>query len=230
MRMSEVDMGKCGKGCGYRIRKIFMIFAAAGLLFCTGFLMIIKLAIEPNLEEVAGMRAEVLVSRTVNKALAEQFGGENSLNDLFTVRKSGAGHMELIETDAVQINILMSELSIKLQEAFREIEQERYGVPLGSLLGSKIFSQTGPDVDLFVVPLSVSSMDFRTEFESQGINQTKYRLYIVLTCRIKVLAPFSSETFETSNTVPIAEAVILGEVPDNYVQVPEEDILDVTNE
>jgi len=223
-------MGRCRKQGGCRIRKILMIFTATGLVCCAGFLMIIKLAVEPNLEEVAGMRAEELVSRTVNKALTEQFSEENRLTDLFAVQKSGEGKMELIQADPIKINILMSELSIKLQEAFREMEQERYGVPLGSLLGSKIFSQTGPDIDLFVVPMSVSSMDFRTEFETQGINQTKYRLYIVLTCRIKVLAPFSSETFETSNTILVAEAVILGEVPDNYVQVPEEDILDVTNE
>ena len=223
-------MGRCRKHCRYRIRKIFMIFTAVSFFCCAGLFAMIKLAIEPNLEDVAGMRAEVIVSRTVNEALKEQFSEENTLNELFSVQKSGNGRMELIQADAIKINIMMSELSMKIQEAFREMEKEQYEVPAGSLLGSKIFSQTGPDVELSVEPLSVSSMDFRTEFESQGINQTKYRLYIVLQCRIKVLAPFSSETFEISNTVPVAETVILGEVPNNYVQVPEEDILDVTNE
>ena len=40
-------------------------------------------------------------------------------------------------------------------------------------MGSKFLSQTGPYVNLSIVPMSVSSMDFKTEFESQGINQTK---------------------------------------------------------
>ena len=60
------------------------------------------------------------------------------------------------------------------------------------------------------------------------INQTKYKIYIVLSCRVKVMAPFCSRTFDTSTTVLLAETVILGEVPDSFVQVPEEDILDVT--
>jgi sporulation protein YunB len=166
----------------------------------------------------------------VNKALAEQFSDEKRPVDIFHVQKGENGAMELVQADSVQINVLMTELSMSLQKAFREMELEKYEVPLGSLLGSKIFSQMGPYINLSVVPLSVSSMDFRTEFETQGINQTIYRLYIVLRCRIKVLAPFSSEIFETENTIPVAEAVILGQVPDNFVQVPEEDILDVTNE
>ena len=230
MQRSGVIMKRCRKQPKHHIRKIFMMSAAVCMLCCAFFFLIIKTAVEPNLGEVAGMRAEVLVSRTVNKALVEQFSEENCPIDLFNVQKSEDGVMELVQADSVQINILMSELSVRLQKAFREMEQEKYEVPLGTLLGSKIFSQTGPYINLLVVPLSVSSMDFRTEFEAQGINQTKYRLYILLKCRIKVLAPFSSEIFETENTIPVAEAVILGQVPNNYVQVPEEDILDVTNE
>ena len=65
---------------------------------------------------------------------------------------------------------------------------------------------------------------------SQGINQTKYKIYIELECRVKVLAPFSSNMFDVNNTVLVAETVILGDVPNSYVQVPKEDILDVTDE
>ena len=44
------------------------------------------------------------------------------------------------------------------------------------------------------------------------------------------MAPASSVNLDISSTVLIAEAVILGGVPNSYVQVPKEDILDVTNE
>ncbi len=108
------------------------------------------------------------------------------------------------------------------------MKSEKFSVPVGSLLGSRfLFSQTCPrSVD--VIPLSVSAMDFRTEFETQGINQTKYKIYIVLNCRIKMAAPFSTQIFQTKSTVLLAEAVILGKVPDSYVVVPEDDILDAT--
>jgi hypothetical protein len=85
-------------------------------------------------------------------------------------------------------------------------------------------------VDIRIIPISVSSIDFETEFVSEGINQTKYKVYIELKSHVKVIAPLVSDTFEVSTTVLIAEAVILGTVPNSYVYVPEEDILDVTQE
>ncbi|MDO4544918.1 MAG: sporulation protein YunB [Bacillota bacterium] len=209
----------------------FLIGAILLMLFLSaGCMALIKLVVEPNMEDVARIRAQVLVSRTVNRALAEQFRNEADRQDLFSVKSGEDGIMDMVQADSIEINILMSELSINLQESFQNMGREPLEVPLGSLMGSKILSQTGPDVTLSIVPLSVSSMDFRTEFETQGINQTKYKIYIILECRVRVLAPFSSRNFTTSNTVLIAEAVILGEVPNSYVEVPKEDILDVTDE
>lgn len=208
--------------------KILMTLVVLGLFFCISFFLVAKLMIEPNLEDVSKMRAEVIVSRTINKALAKQFQEKSERESLFTVQKGEDGKMELVQANSIEINILMSQLSMNLQEAFQQMEKDRYEVPMGSLLGSQIFSQTGPSVEIAIRPMSVSSMDFRTEFETQGINQTKYKIYIELGCRIKVLAPFSSRTFCTSSTILIAEAVILGDVPDSYVEVPKEDILDVT--
>ena len=136
----------------------------------------------------------------------------------------------MVQADSMKINMLMAELSVKLQEYFQSMERERYSVPLGSLAGSKMFSQIGPSVEVGIIPMSVSSMDFRTEFESAGINQTKYKIYIELDCRIRALAPFSSDMFNTTSTILVAEAVILGDVPNSYVEVPKEDILDVIDE
>lgn len=206
---------------------IFLIICS--VLMCAGIFILINMVIEPNMEDVARIRAEVVVSRTINKALAKQFAEEKD-KELFTVVNGEDGSMAMVQADSAEINIMLSQLSINLQEAFREMKDEYLDVPVGTLLGSKLLSQTGPDVTVSIVPLSVSSMDFRTEFESQGINQTKYKIYIVVGSKVKIMSPFAAETFETSSNVLVAEAVILGKVPESFVQVPEEDILDVTQE
>lgn len=122
----------------------------------------------------------------------------------------------------------MSQLAMNIQDEFNSNGREKFNVSFGTLIGSRVLSQSGPDITITVEPLSVSSMDFKTEFETQGINQTKYKIYVILECRVKMLAPFSTEIFKIKNTVLVAETVILGSVPDSFVQVPEEDILDVT--
>ena len=185
-RLTEVDMyRKRGKRKSGILRGAAALALAAAMIF-TGILLWVEVIIEPNLEAVSRMRAEVLVSRAVNKALTEQFGKEDPQKDFFIVKKDEDGRTEMVQADSIAINVMMTELTGCLQQ------------------------------------------DFRTEFEEQAINQTKYKIYIVLSCRVKVMAPFCSRTFDTSTTVLLAETVILGEVPDSFVQVPEEDILDVT--
>lgn len=220
-------MNRRKQKCG-RIKRCLVMMLVSVLTVCIGLLLTVKLAVEPNIEDVSRLRAEVLVSRTVNRALTDQFQREDNPETLFVVTRDKEGKIELVQADSIAINILLTKLATNLQKAFKNMEKEPLEVPAGAFLGSKFLSQAGPSVKLQIVPLSVLSTDFKTEFESQGINQTKYKIYIVIGCRVKVLAPFSSKTFDTSSTVLIAETVILGDVPDSFVQVPEEDILDVT--
>ena len=196
-----------------------LTLTAGGAVAFAGF---IKLTLEPNMEELAKIRAEVLVSRTVTRVLTEQFQKDTYKDELFTVTKDDEGNMSMVQADSAKINLLMSQISARLQESFQNMKKEEFSVPAGALLGSRFLSQTGPQVGITVIPLSVSAM----EFETQGINQTKYKIYIVLTCRIKMAAPFSTRVFKTNSTILIAEAVILGKVPDSYVVVPQDDILD----
>ena len=43
---------------------------------------------------------------------------------------------------------------------------------------------------------------------------------------MQILAPFTDKVAEINRRVLIAEAIIVGKVPDSYVVVPEESILD----
>lgn len=223
MRARRTGRKQKRRGCRKLLILAVMILTAGS---AAAFACFVKLTLEPNMEELAKIRAEVLVSRTVTWVLAEQFRQETSQEELFTVTKDSEGNMSMVQANSARINLLMSQISAQLQESFQDMKKEEFAVPTGSLLGSRFLSQTGPQVRITVIPLSVSAMDFRTEFETQGINQTKYKIYIVLTCRIKMAAPFSTQVFKTKSTVLLAEAVILGKVPDSYVVVPEDDILD----
>lgn len=225
----EGAMGKAARK-RMRLKRRLLMLTTFLLMMCITAFLCMKAVIEPNIEDVSRMRAEVLVSRTVNRALTEQFQQEEIPEELFIISRDENGKTALVQANSIEINILMTRLVANLQEAFRNMEKEPLDVPVGAFLGSKLLSQTGPAVELYITPVSVLSTDFRTEFESQGINQTKYKIYIVLECRVKVLAPFSTRSFNTSTDVLIAETVILGEVPGSYVQVPKEDILDVTDE
>lgn len=220
-------MGINRKGIKHKKLLIMLLLFLVVLLLA---LWLMKTRIEPHLEEVGRLRANVMVSQIVNKALNEQLNGQQDMDDLLIRQSNEEGQMEVLQANTRAMNLLITEISLELQEQYAQRPEDIYSVPLGTLLGDRILSQTEPEVDIRIIPISVSSIDFKTEFESEGINQTKYKVYIDLVSQVKVIAPLVSETFQVSTTVLIAEAVILGTVPGSYVNVPEEDILDVTNE
>ncbi|MEG0829957.1 MAG: sporulation protein YunB [Anaerovoracaceae bacterium] len=208
---------------------IWIIFILTFILF-TASLIALKTTVESNLEEIAKVRAKILISRLVNSAINDQFSKEMDMSKLVVMEENKEDEVKIVHADTKAMNLLVTEISKELQKHYVKLEKDESKVPLGAILGSKIFSQTGPKVTMTVIPQSVSNMDFKTEFEAKGINQTKYKIYIILESQVQMLAPFAENTFSFSSTILIAEAVILGKVPNSYVQVPKEDILDVTKE
>ena len=134
----------------------------------------------------------------------------------------------MVQANTSLINKMVSSFAESLQKKYEAMDRKIVEISYGTLLGSKVLSQTGFGVEVKLLPLAVTKYDFETEFESQGINQTKYKIYIVLESSVQILQPFSKESVKVINKVLISEAVIVGDVPDSYVNVPKEDILDAT--
>lgn len=58
--------------------------------------------------------------------------------------------------------------------------------------------------------------DLKSEFTSQGINQTLHRIYLNVKCRVNILTPFQDLEKEITNQVLLAENVIVGRIPNTY--------------
>ena len=61
--------------------------------------------------------------------------------------------------------------------------------------------------------------DFSTEFENAGINQTRHRVYLKVSAQVRIVAPLSGSAIEVQTVVPITEMIIVGDVPDTYINV-----------
>ena len=67
--------------------------------------------------------------------------------------------------------------------------------------------------------MSVTSVNssLENEFISVGINQTMHKIYIDATIDLSVMVPGYESVVSVSTTVLIAETVIVGKVPDTYI-------------
>ena len=213
------------KNYDHRAFKLAVLVILMGLITYMAYFWVFR--ISPNLEAVSAIKTKSIVNRIVNETINEKFGNETSAGNLLITETDEEGSIEIVQSNTAAINNLISELLVELQDRYKNGEAGTdIEVPIGSLIGSKILSQSGPTVELTIIPVAVSKIDFITEFESQGINQTKYKVYVVLSTEARVMAPFSMHHIEVESTILVAEAIILGKVPESFVQVPKESILD----
>lgn len=86
----------------------------------------------------------------------------------------------------------------------------------GSFTGFKLFAGKGPGVPIKISLVGNVETDLRSEFISQGINQTLHRVYLQVECEVNVLTPYDSISEKISNQVLIVENVIVGKVPNIF--------------
>lgn len=71
----------------------------------------------------------------------------------------------------------------------------------------------------------------KSEFVSQGINQTIHRVYLEVRCKVNILTPFRDIEKDITNQVLLIENVIVGRIPETYYNLeglnPESDALEV---
>lgn len=219
-------MGRNSKSFSWKKSAIGAGLVCAGCIF---LFIGIKGQIGPNIDAVSRLRAEGMVAQIINETIKEELSDSAYDDALFLVKRGKDGNIQMVQANAPLVNRLVSGFTTSLQQKYDEMEPRTVKVSYGTILGSRILSQVGLYVHVRVQPLSVSNWDFATEFETQGINQTKYKIYIVAESNVRVLQPFSASNLKVKNKILISEAVIVGNVPESYVNVPKEDILDAIN-
>ena len=190
--------------------------------------VLIKDTFGDNIEAAAEAMAVNIVGSKINRSLKEGFYDETMGDPILHVERDSEGNIEYVEPDSRVINKLLLSFTQNLEESYSLSDMEEHKVNLGVLTGSRILSQLPLYITVKVQPLSLTKFQYETEFETEGINQTRYYVYCTVTSQVHILAPFTDKVSEINRRILLAEAIIVGKVPDSYVVVPEEDILDVT--
>ncbi|MBR5109551.1 MAG: sporulation protein YunB [Clostridia bacterium] len=190
-------------------------------------LMLLGLLLEKNLESVildmAYARAEAMAVEYVHEAVRGVMEGAVTYEDMMTVRTDGEGRVTMLQANAVRMNELATETALEAQRRLESAEARSIAIPLGAAFGVPFLSALGPRIQVRMVPVSAVSAAFSTEFESAGINQTRHKIYLSLHTTVRLVIPSGARQVSLGSQVLIAESIIVGEVPQSYVQVPDMD-------
>lgn len=127
----------------------------------------------------------------------------------------------MIKSNIIAINAITSDVANKIQEELDNKGRQKIEIPLGSFTGFKLFSGKGPGMKMTIIQVGDVETDLRSEFTSQGINQTLHRVYLQVRCKMNILTPFDGISKDVTNQVLLIENVIVGNIPNTYYNLEE---------
>ncbi len=207
------------------MKRVAVILIGMGLIII-GSLVMFKDAFGTTIEKTSEVIATNYVSSKINSSLKEGFYDEDLSQPLLNVERDEDGEIKYIEPNSTLINRLLLSFSTNVKEKYSMTDIQEIPVNLGVLTGNKVLSQLPITIKIKVHPVSLTKFQYETEFETEGINQTRYYVYCRVTSKIHILAPFTDKIATIDRRILLAEAIIVGKVPENYVMVPEDSILD----
>ena len=211
----------CGKNQGKsKVRRVLCLIAA-GIVIAAALGLLLEKNMESVILDMAYARAEAMAVAYMHEAVRDVMGDEVTYQDMMTVRTDGAGRVTMLQANAVRMNELAAYTALQAQTRLEGAEAQSVSIPLGAALGMPVFSALGPKIWVRIVPVSAVSAAFSTEFESAGINQTRHKIYLSLHTTVRLVIPSGARQVSLGSQVLIAESIIVGEVPQSYVQVPD---------
>lgn len=208
-------------------RRIFFRLLVVCVVLC-----LVGWRLERNLTEVvlslANARALALAVTALNEAADEVIREGVTYDQLMQVTQDVSGQVRLIQANTSAMNLLASQVSLRAQQRLEDIENQSVMVPLGSALGLTLLAGSGPAIRVNILPVGSVVASLNTEFQSAGINQTRHKVVLTLQGTVRLVIPTGAATVQAVAEVAVAESIIVGEVPESFVDVSsDEDMLNL---
>ena len=204
-------------------RKFHIRRALVIILLLTALILYAATRLELNLTEIvlslAQAQARAMAVQSLNEAADEIVLSGVTYDQLMSVTMDGSGQIRLIQANTPELNRLASRASLTAQQKITGLEQQSLYVPLGSALGMTLFAGSGPLIEVRILPVGAVNARFTTEFETAGINQTRHKISLTLTAQVELVIPTGAMEVQAVTQVAVAESIIVGQVPDSYINV-----------
>ncbi|MGI6175580.1 MAG: sporulation protein YunB [Christensenellales bacterium] len=204
-----------------RYRKLIIVLGIIAVLIITSFVVVDKM-VAPAVLSIAEARVKSIALRELNR-ITNDVSESIQYTDLIQVTQDAQGNVMVIQANTIRMNMLASELTDLAQNKISNIDTQNISVPLGTAIGGQLLAGLGPDINVKVIPAGSVSAEFFSQFEEAGINQTRHSIHLQITAQIRLVVSSAYKSVEVTTQVPITETIIVGKVPQSYLNVSELD-------
>ena len=170
----------------------------------------IKPVMESETENAAKVKAVGVINSTV---LNEITKNSVSYENLVHIDRDSENRVLSLTSDVMKMNEFKARIILDVQKEFDGNQDSSVNIPIGTLIGSHLFHGMGPGLGLKITLAGNVRADFKSTFESAGVNQTRHRIYLTVGTSVYSFLPGVANTTDVSTDVLVAETIIVGSVP-----------------
>ena len=199
-------------------RKLLWIFLAL-LLVAFAVFCVIRHKYDEVIRQLAQVQIRNSTSDLTNNAIAKQIANGNIAYDrIVYFEKDLDGRITALKTNIGEVNRLKTDILKIINDEILALDSSDLGIPLGSLFLPEFISGKGPEIPVHIIAIRNSDATFVSHFSEAGINQTLHQVTMVVSVDVAVLVLGKTDTFTMTSEVVVAETVIVGAVPDTFLQ------------
>ncbi len=171
------------------------------------------------IHDLAQTQVKNTTSDLTNDAIAKQIAiGKIQYDRIVFFEKDLDGRITALKTNMTEVNRLKTDILNIINDEILALDTSDIGIPLGSLFFPELLSGKGPAIPVHILSIRNSDANFVSHFSQAGINQTLHRLNMEVSIDVAVLVLGQTSSFTMTSEVVVAETVIVGDVPQTYLQ------------
>ena len=206
-----------GKRKSWHKKKAFFTFFIILIIIVCVVVWYISFVINPIIISIGESKTKSLATKAINTAVTEVLCEGYTYDDIIQIKTDENGHITYIQAHSLIINKLTRDLVSSSQSKLDIIGEQGIGIPIGTLLGIPIFMGKGPEIRIKLFPIGAISCSFSSVFTQAGINQTNHKIYVNVNSSVSVILPIASRQVKNTSQFLICESIIVGEVPEVYL-------------
>ncbi len=174
--------------------------------------------VSPIIKTYSAQETKSITEKALNLAVSNVINRTLSYDALIDINYSQTGEIVSFSANQYEINSITREIVKEAQYQMTAIGKHGLPIQVGTFSGIPFLIGRGPTVYLNLVPIGVVNGKFDSEFTSVGINMTKHTLFLYIDVHVSIVLPINSYDIYSTNQVLLAESIILGKVPEIYLQ------------
>lgn len=198
-------------------RKWLPVLSVMTLIAFLTLITFIDLRLKASILEIARSQAELETVEIINQAVNDKIVAKTDYRDIMYIHKDEKGNIVMLQANTVILNQIIANTINEVIASTRKLQSNTISVALGQVTGSIFLATYGPRIKVRVVPARQVNVEIENKFEQAGINQTRHLIYLKINTTIKIAVPLVDKDLAVSTTVPLADTIIVGDVPQTYV-------------